>query len=71
MTPNSLVDDTTAEQLQYPETDLIGYYAAYLAKYNQQMFEESANFLRIYDQLKERGQAAKFQRRIQNPYGAR
>lgn len=71
MTPTPLVDDSTPEQLQYPETDLIPYYAAYLAKYNQQMFEESANFLRIYDELMRRGQASKFQRRIPNPYGAR
>lgn len=68
MTPNALVDDTTPEQLSYPETDLVPYYAAYLAKYNEQMFEESANFLRIYDELLRRGQAAKYQRRIPNPY---
>lgn len=71
MTPTALADDTTAEQLQYPETDLVSYYAAYLAKYNQQMFDESANFLRIYDELMKRGQAAKFQRRLPNPYGGR
>lgn len=68
MTPNSLVDDTTAEQLTYPETDVIPYFAAYLAKYNQQMFEESARFLTIYDELLRRGQASKFQRRVPNPY---
>lgn len=70
MTPDPLVDDSTAEQLKYPETDLVPYYAAYLAKYQQQMFEESANFLRIYDELLKRGQASKYQRRIPNPYGA-
>ena len=69
MTPSALADDTTPEQLQYPETDLVPYYAAYLAKYNEQMFDESANFLRIYDELLKRGQAAKYQRRIPNPYG--
>jgi len=68
MTPTPLVDDTTAEPMAYPETDLIPYYAAYLAKYDQQMFQESENFLRIYDELLRRGQAAKFQRRIPNPY---
>ena len=68
MTPTGLVDDTTAEPLTYPETDLVPYYAAYLAKYNQQMFQESESFLRIYDELMRRGQAAKFQRRIPNPY---
>lgn len=66
--PNDLVDDTTAEQLVYPATDLIQYYAAYLAKYDQQQFDESARFLAIYDELLRRGQANKFQRRIPNPY---
>lgn len=70
VTPNPLVDDTTVEQLTYPETDLVPYYAAYLAKYNQQQFEESANFMRIYDELLRRGQASKYQRRIPNPYGS-
>jgi hypothetical protein len=71
MTPTDLADDSTAEQLEYPETDLIPYYAAYLAKFQQQMFEESANFLRVYDELLRRGQAGKYQRRIPNPYGSR
>lgn len=71
MTPSALVDDTTPEPLEYPETDLIPYYAAYLAKYNQQMFDESARFLQIYDELMKRGISAKFQRRIPNPYSAR
>lgn len=66
--PNALEDDTTAEQLSYPATDLIPYYAAYLAKYNQQAFDESARFLSIYDELLKRGQSAKYQRRLPNPY---
>lgn len=66
--PNDLVDDTTAEQLTYPATDLVPYYAAYLAKYDQQMYDESARFLAIYDELKRRGEAAKYQRRLPNPY---
>lgn len=70
MTPTPLVDDTTPEPLTYPETDLVAYYAAYLAKYEQQMFEESARFLQIYDELLRRGNAAKYQRRIPNPYDA-
>lgn len=66
--PNALIDDTTAEQLTYPSTDLVPYYAAYLAKYNQQMFDESARFLQIYDELLRRGKANAYQRRIPNPY---
>lgn len=70
MTPNALADDSTPEQLSYPETDLVPYFAAYLAKYNQQMFQESETFLRIYDELMKRGNSAKYQRRIPNPYTA-
>lgn len=66
--PDALVDDTTPEQLSYPSTDLVAYYAAYLAKYNQQMFDESARFLAIYDELLKRGKANSYQRRIPNPY---
>ena len=46
-------------------------FGKHLAKYQQQMFQESENFLRIYDELMKRGQAAKFQRRIPNPYSGR
>lgn len=68
--PNPLVDDAgTVEQLVYPYTDLVQYYAAYLAKNKQQEFSESANFMRIYDELMRRGTSAKYQRRIPNPYG--
>lgn len=67
--PNSLVDDTTPEQIPYPYTDCVQYFAAYLAKYKQQEFNEATNFLRIYDELMRRGSAAKYQRRIPNPYG--
>lgn len=66
--PNPLIDDSTPEQLVYPATDLVCYYAAYLAKYDQQMFDESARFLAVYDELRRRGEAAKYQRRIPNPY---
>ncbi len=66
--PNALVDDTTPEQLTYPFTDMVQYYSAYLAKYKQQEFNESANFLRIYDEMWRRGTAGKYQRRIPNAY---
>ena len=66
--PNALVDDTTVEQLRYPYTDLVQYYAAYLAKYKQQEFDESARFLQQYDELFRRGTSSVYQRRIPNPY---
>lgn len=67
--PDALVDDDTAEQLTYPYTDLVQYYAAYLAKFKQQQMNEAANFIRIYDEILRRSTGAKFQRRIPSPYG--
>lgn len=66
--PTALVDDNTAEQLQYPYTDCVQYFACYLAKYKQQQFEEAANFGRIYDDLMRRGASMKYQRRIPNAF---
>lgn len=66
--PDTLTSDATVEQLQYPFTDLVQYYAAYLAKYKQQQFDDAANFLRIYDELWRRGTAMRYQRRTPNPY---
>jgi len=67
--PTALVDDSTVEQLRYPYTDCVQYYAAYLAKYKQQEFDESSRFLAIYDELMRRGTSNKYQRRIPNAYG--
>lgn len=66
--PPALVDDNTAETLKFPYTDCVQYYAAYIAKYQQQQFNESANFLRIYDELMRRGTSNKYQRRIPNAF---
>lgn len=67
--PNALVDDTTPEQLQYPYTDLVQYYAAGLAKQKQQQMDEAAAFMKMYETMLRQYTAAKYQRRIPNPYG--
>ena len=66
--PNALVDDTTPEQLIYPFTDLVQYYAAHLAKFKQQQFSEAESFLRMYENLLKQYTASKYQRRVPNPY---
>lgn len=71
VSPNPLIDDTTVEQLRYPYTDLVQYYAAYLAKFKQQEMQEATNFFRIYEEMLRQGQAGRYQRRIPNPYAAR
>lgn len=67
--PNDLVDDDTAEQLAYPYTDLVQYWAAYISKFKQQEFNEAANFMRIYEDLFRQYTGNRYQRRIPSPYG--
>jgi hypothetical protein len=48
----------------------VQYYAAGLAKQKQQQMDEAAAFMKMYDQLLRQYTAAKYQRRIPNPFGA-
>lgn len=66
--PNPLIDDTTVEQLQYPYTDRVQYFAAYVAKFKQQEFDEAQRFLQMYDEMMRRGNASRVQRRIPTSY---
>ena len=66
--PDQLVDDTTVEQLIYPYTDLVQYYAAHLAKFKQQQFSEAEAFLRMYENMLKQYTASRYQRRVPNPY---
>ena len=67
--PIDLVDDDTPEQLAYPYTDLVQYWAAYISKFKQQEFNEAANFMRIYEDLFRQYTGNRYQRRIPNAYG--
>jgi hypothetical protein len=68
LTPNTLVDDTTVEQLIYPYTEPVQYYAAYLAKQKEQSYGEAnmhlGNFMRT---LREAAASAQL-RRIRDVY---
>jgi hypothetical protein len=67
-TPNVLVDDTTTEQLIYPYTEAVQYYAAYLAKKKEQSYGEAQDFLReFYRCLKEAVASAQL-RRLRSGY---
>lgn len=44
-TPSALVDNTTVEQLIYPYTEAVPYYAAYMAKHKEQSYAEANVFL--------------------------
>jgi len=46
--PNTLIDNTTVEQIAYPYTTPIPYYAAKLAKYKEQSYAEAEMFTNLY-----------------------
>ena len=46
--PNTLIDNTTVEQIIYPYTTPVAYYAARLAKIKEQSMGESELFLQMY-----------------------
>lgn len=48
--PTPLVDDSTVDELGYPYTDPVCYWAAYLAKFNQQAYGEAEVFKGQYVQ---------------------
>jgi hypothetical protein len=66
--PNSLVDDTTVEQIMYPYTAPVSYYAASLAKEKEQAFEEADRFKQAYLQKAKDALQATMTRRIPNAY---
>jgi hypothetical protein len=50
LAPNALVDDSTVEQILYPYTEPVPYWAARMAKLNKQSFQEAAVFEQLYRQ---------------------
>lgn len=46
--PNALIDNSTVEQIAYPYTTPVIYYAAKLAKYKEQSFAEAEMFTNLY-----------------------
>lgn len=65
--PVDLVDDTTVDELAYPFTAPVAYYAAYKAKFNQQGYGEAEVFKKEYAN---KGIEAinSFTRRLQSAY---
>lgn len=48
--PIALVDDTTAEAIPVPWTDAVQYYAAHLAFYDAQRFDDAERMRKIYEE---------------------
>ena len=48
--PVNLTSGATPEAIQYPWTTPVAYYAAYLAFFNAQRFEDSDRMKKVYDE---------------------
>lgn len=66
--PNTLIDNTTVEQLIYPFTDPVPYYAAYLAKYKEQSYAEANVFMAEFVKKTREAVASAQMRRIRDIY---
>lgn len=66
--PNALVDNTTVEQLIYPYTESVPFYAAYLAKYKEQSYGEANVFLAQFFRTLKEGVTSAQMRRIRDIY---
>ena len=69
--PNDLVADSSIEQIPPPWSPCVPYYAAFLAKEYQQMWQEAAKFEEDYQRRLMRVQRAVYPRGIGNIYTAR
>lgn len=65
--PADLVDDAQEDELAYPFTEPVPYYAAYIAKQKQQAYGEAQGFLQNYVMKAKLAQQS-FTRKVKNPY---
>jgi hypothetical protein len=66
--PNTLVDDTTVEQINYPYTTPVAYYACSIAKEKEQAYDEGDRLKIAYKQKVMEALQASMTRRIPNAY---
>lgn len=66
--PNDLVNDSDVDQIQYPFTSPVAYYACWKAKLKQQAYQEGEVFITDYKRKILEAQASVQMRRIPNPY---
>jgi hypothetical protein len=64
--PATLVDNSTVDDLGYPFTEPVPFYAAYLAKLKQQAYGEAQQFLQNYVMKAKEAQMS-FTRKLPNP----
>ena len=67
--PSDLVNLTDTSVVGYPYSECIPYYAAHTAKYQEQSYNEAAQFLQIYTQKMSYSRRSVMMRMIPTPYG--
>lgn len=67
--PSALVNDATAEALPYPWTDVVQYYAAFLAYSNSQRQADADAMMKLYTMNMKRARAMSEATFIPSPYG--
>jgi hypothetical protein len=68
--PNPLVTDVTVEEIPVPFTDCIQFFAAYMAKFQEQAMGEANIYLEQYNQWLRRVQRSFMTRVIADPYNS-
>ena len=66
--PIDLVDDTTVDELQYPFTSTVAYYACFRAKEKEQSYGEAESYLEKYKEKAREAINQVFTRLMPNPY---
>ena len=67
--PATLVNNTDVDTISFPFTEPVTFYAAYMAKFKEQSYEEAEKFLQTYTQKIGAAIRSSFTRRISNPFG--
>jgi hypothetical protein len=68
--PADLIDNTTVDEIVYPYTDPVPYYAAKEAKMKEQNYGESAVYEQKYKEKAMWAISASYTRRLPDPYGS-
>lgn len=70
LVPPELMNLTDVSVVAYPYTDPVPFYAAHIAKLNEQSYDESERFLQLYTQKMRYAQKAAMMRMMRSAYGS-
>ena len=70
LTPPSLVNYTDVSVIAFPYSDPVPFYAAHIAKLNEQSFDESEKFLQLYQQKMRYAIRSTMMRKLASAYGS-